>query len=283
MISQTNLPASHACSMLSVSRPTYYRWKNQDCDDTDKELREIMHEIALEFPKYGYRRMVKELSRRDHTANHKKVLRLMREEKLTCKTRKRFNPVTTQSNHGLRVYPNLVKDLVVTKPNQVWVSDITYIRLQREFVYLAVIIDLFSRKCVGWSLSRNIDTQLALDALNMAIKARKHLGFAGLIHHSDRGVQYASSLYVTRLEQESIQISMSRKGNVYDNAWAESFMKTLKTEEVYMNEYETFDDVLLNIKRFIEEVYNEKRLHSSIGYLPPNEYEKEVLNTSIEA
>lgn len=283
MISNSDLPASHACDALCFSRPTYYRLKNQKTTDRNKDLRSIMHEISLEFPRYGYRRMTKELCRRDNIVNHKKVLRLMQEEKLACKKKKTYRPVTTQSNHGLAIYPNLVKDLVVTLPNQVWISDITYIRLAREFVYLAVILDLFSRKCVGWALSRNIDAQLTLDALNMAIKERKHLGLIGLIHHSDRGVQYVSSLYVERLEEEDIKISMSRKGNVYDNAWAESFMKTLKVEEVYMNEYETFDDVYINIKQFIEEVYNEKRLHSSIGYLPPNEYEKEVLNSSIEA
>lgn len=283
MISSSGLPASDACNTLSVSRPTYYRWKKQETTDRNEDLKSIMHEISFEFPRYGYRRMTKELCRRDNPVNHKKVLRLMQEEKLTCKKKKTYRPVTTQSNHGLIVYPNLVKDSTVTLPNQVWVSDITYIRLAREFVYLAVILDLFSRKCVGWALSRNIDAQLTLDALNTAIKERKHLGLTTLIHHSDRGAQYASAIYIERLEYEGIQISMSRKGNVYDNAWAESFMKTIKVEEVYMNEYDTFDDVFVNIKRFIEEVYNEKRLHSSIGYLPPNEYEKEVLNSRIVA
>ena len=148
----------------------------------------------------------------------------------------------------------------------------------KSFVYLAVIIDLFSRKCIGWHLSNDIDTYLSLNALDMAIAARQQLGFDSLIHHSDRGVQYASNDYIQKLEEFGIKISMSRSGNPYDNAFAESFMKTLKVEEVYMNEYETFEDALKNIQRFIEEVYNEKRLHSSIGYMSPNKFEKEVLN-----
>jgi len=284
MIDTSPLPKKQACSALSMGRRSYYKWKNKVSPSyPDLDIRKGMHIIALEFPKYGYRRVTKELHRRDFLVNHKKVLRLMREEKLTCRKKKKYRPITTQSDHGLRVYPNLVKDLAVIKPNHVWVSDITYIRLQRGFVYLAVIIDLFSRKCVGWSLSGDIDTQLTLNALNMAIQERKHLSFSELIHHSDRGVQYAATAYIENLKEHGIKISMSRKGNVYDNAWAESFMKTLKVEEVYMNEYETFDDVYRNIKQFIEEVYNEKRLHSSIGYLPPNEYEQEVLNSSIEA
>ena len=284
MIDNSPLSITHACSALEVGRRSYYVWKeNIQLPDPDLKLRSVMHDIALEFPKYGYRRMTHELRRRNACANHKKVLHIMQEEKLTCKRKRAYTPITTQSGHGLTVYPNLVKDLAVIGPNHVWVSDITYIRLLREFVYLAVIIDLFSRKCVGWALSRNVDSQLALDALHMAIEKRELLGFSSLIHHSDRGVQYASATYVERLKQQGIKISMSGKGNVYDNAFAESFMKTLKVEEVYMNEYETFNDVYQNIKRFIEKVYNEKRLHSGIGYLPPNEYEKEALNKSIKA
>ena len=205
----------------------------------------------------------------------------MREEKLLCRRKKRFKPITTQSNHGLSVYPNLVKDVVVTTLNQVWVADITYIHLPREFVYLAVILDLCSRKCIGWGLGRSIDTQLALEALNRAIAARQHLGFAGLIHHSDRGVQYASQAYIDQLAAHGIAISMSGKGNAYDNAFAESFMKTLKVEEVYINEYATFDDAYTNIKLFIDMVYNEKRLHSGIGYTSPVKFEQEVLNISL--
>jgi len=202
----------------------------------------------------------------------------MLSENLLCRRKKAFKPVTTQSNHNFEVYPNLIENIQVTGLNQIWVSDITYIHLMKSFVYLAVIIDLFSRKCIGWHLSNDIDTYLSLNALDMAIAARQQLGFDSLIHHSDRGVQYASNDYIQKLEEFGIKISMSRSGNPYDNAFAESFMKTLKVEEVYMNEYETFEDALKNIQRFIEEVYNEKRLHSSIGYMSPNKFEKEVLN-----
>jgi transposase InsO family protein len=161
------------------------------------------------------------------------------------------------------------------------VSDITYIYLPLGFAYLAAILDIFSRKCIGWCLGKNIDAQLTLDALDMAIVARKHLGLSETIHHSDRGVQYASQAYTDRLKEFGIVISMSGKGNAYDNAFAESFIKTLKVEEVYINEYETFEEAYANIKHFIELVYNEKRLHSSIGYVPPNEFENEVLNIKV--
>ena len=202
----------------------------------------------------------------------------MLSENLLCRRKKAFKPVTTQSNHNFEVYPNLIENIRVTGLNQIWVSDITYIHLMKGSVYLAVIIDLFSRKCIGWHLSNDIDTYLSLNALDMAIAARQQLGFDSLIHHSDRGVQYASNDYIQKLEEFGIKISMSRSGNPYDNAFAESFMKTLKVEEVYMNEYETFEDALKNIQRFIEEVYNEKRLHSGIGYMSPNKFEREVLN-----
>ena len=281
MIEQSQLPITHACDALALSKPTYYRWRIRQEKDHDTALRPVMHEIALEFPFYGYRRVTKELHHRGERINHKRVLRLMREEELLCRRKKRFKPITTQSNHGLAVYPNLVKDVAVTRLNQIWVADITYIHLQREFVYLAVILDLFSRKCIGWGLSRSIDTQLALEALRRAIAARQNLGFAGLIHHSDRGVQYASQAYVDQLAAKGISISMSSTGNAYDNAFAESFMKTLKVEEVYINEYATFDEAYANIKQFIDRVYNEKRLHSSIGYKSPAKFEQEVLNISL--
>ena len=201
----------------------------------------------------------------------------MKQENLVCRRKNVFKPVTTMSNHNCRIYPNLAKGLIVTGLNQLWVADITYIRLPEGFAYLATIMDRFSRKCIGWSLRREIDTILTLDALDMAIKKRWKIGFLNLIHHSDQGVQYASDAYIERLNQFDIKISMSRRGNPYDNAFAESFNKTLKIEEVYINEYETFEDAFKNIKHFIELVYNKKRLHSSIGYVPPEEFERGVL------
>lgn len=278
MIASSKLAIKKACSAFLISNPTYYRWKKQNnIIDPDRKLRQIMHEIASEFPKYGYRRMTKELQRRELGINHKKVLRLMREEKLLVK-KKRRKPITTQSNHGLQKYPNLIKNLTLTGLNQVWVSDITFIHLLCEFVYLAIIMDMFSRRCIGWALSRNPDSELTLRALNMAIALRGEANVAGCIHHSDQGVQYAAKAYVGRLGQAGMKPSMGEKGNSYENAHAESFIKTIKIEEVYMNEYETMEDVYCNIKQFIEKVYNKKRLHSSIGYKPPMEFEAEVLN-----
>jgi transposase InsO family protein len=204
----------------------------------------------------------------------------MKEDNLLC-VRKKFRIMTTDSNHNLPVFPNLAKGINVTKLNQLWVADITYVQLQREYVYLAAIIERFSRKCIGWDLSRRIDGVLAMNALAMAISERKSLGFGELVHHSDQGVQYASHEYVDLLKKQGIRVSMSRRGNPYDNAFAESFMKTLKAEEVYMKEYRTFDEAYVNLKEFIEEVYNSKRLHSSIGYVPPNEFEAMILNRNV--
>lgn len=282
MIALHEIPITKACFSLEYNRRTYYNHRNQ-CNDLEKDrkINKEIHKIALEFPKYGYRRITKELQRREFTVNHKRVLKIMREENLLCRPKKRFKVITTNSNHNYLVYPNLTKDLVLTGINQLWVVDITYVHLLHECVYLAIIIDRFSRKCIGWNLSRRIDTNLALNALNGALDVRLQFGINGLIHPSDQGVQYASYEYVNRLNDFGIKISMSRKGNPYDNAFAESFMKTLKAEEVYLKEYANFAVAYSNIKTFIEEVYNKKRLHSSIGYMPPEEFEKEVLNTSI--
>lgn len=279
MIEKKELPIRRACSGLQIGKSSYYEWKMKKPKDEDTALRNEIQGIALEFPCYGYRRITHELHRRKIPINHKRVLRIIKEDNLLCRRKKTFRPVTTQSNHNCRIYPNLAKNLKVTGLNQLWVADITFIRLLQEFVYLAAIEEIFSRKCIGWSLGRNIDTTFTLNALNMALSKRKKIGFSKLVHHSDQGVQYASDEYIERLNEFGIKISMGRRGNPYDNAFAESFIKTLKTEEVYINEYETFEEAYKNIKHFIELVYNKKRLHSSIGYVPPNEFEREVLKT----
>jgi putative transposase len=284
MMQRSNLPITKAATAFDVTARGYYKWKGKkEPSDLNAEIRKEIHTIAAEFPKYGYRRITHTLRRKDEQVNHKRVLRIMREENLLVR-RKKYKPKTTQSNHGLQKYSNLVKGLVLTRINQAWVADITYIRLLHEFVYLAVIMDLFSRRCVGWALSRNPNSQLTLDALNMAIVLRGNV--QGCIHHSDQGVQYAADDYVQRLQVVGMKPSMGEVGNSYDNAFAESFIKTIKNEEVWMNEYESLEDVYQNIQQFLEEVYNKKRLHSSIGYKPPIEFEnekKEVLNTCIEA
>jgi putative transposase len=272
------ISVNRAAELLDASRSGYYKWRDKSHDpeaeiNSDVSIKEEMQKIVIEFPGYGYRRVKVELRNRNHVVNQKKVRRLMKEDNLIC-VKKRFKLQTTDSNHGEKIYPNLAKNLEVKDINRLWVADITYIQLSKEFVYLAVIIDVFSRRCIGWDLSRNIDTQLTLNALLKALQTRNKDDLKSLIHHSDQGVQYASMDYVNYLKDIGIRISMSRKGNPYDNAFAESFMKTLKYEEVYINEYRRFNDALQNIEHFIEEVYNLKRLHSSIGYKSPVEFEK---------
>jgi transposase InsO family protein len=263
---------------VGLSRSTIFRHLHEpgsaSSTNNDVELRGQIQSIALEMRSYGYRPITKELHRRGVIVNHKRVLRLLREDNLLCLRRQAFVR-TTDSNHSLTVYPNLARGLVLSNINQLWVADITYIRLRREFVYLAVILDAYSRRCIGWALSRHIDTQLTLAALCMALQTRTVQ--PGLMHHSDRGVQYAAADYVALLQEHKIQISMSRTGNPYDNAKAERFMRTLKYEEVYMNDYETLAEVLASVQHFIEAVYNRKRLHSAIGYLPPVEFEASLL------
>jgi transposase InsO family protein len=251
----------------------YHKPKEKSLEQLKEEmdLRDQIERICLDFPRYGYRRVTKQLQREGWIVNHKRVLRVMRENDLLCRIRKR-HVRTTDANHSYPVFSNLIKDLVITSINQVWVSDITYIRILTDFVYLAIILDLYSRKVIGYALSRHIDTKLTLSALWMAIRDRSPA--SGCIHHSDRGVQYASSEYVNELKKYGFQISMSRKGNPYDNATCESFLKTLKDEEVYLWEYKTIEDAERRISHFIRDVYNEKRLHSSLGYCPPNEFEE---------
>lgn len=259
---------------MSIPRSSYYHTPN--APDADGALSDRIEQIAQKHEKYGYRRMTAQLHRESISVNHKKVSRIMREKGLKVKQTRRYVK-TTDSNHPYPVFPNLIKNKPVTAINQIWVADITYIRILTAFVYLAVILDLFSRKVIGYAISRHIDTALSLEALRMAIQARNPP--AGVIHHSDQGVQYAAHDYVDDLKDNKFQISMSRKGNPYDNATAESFMKTLKTEEVYLWEYRTLEDVLKRVPYFIDQVYNEKRLHSSLGYRPPTEFEAIMIET----
>jgi transposase InsO family protein len=261
--------------MLNMARSNYYykgeKGLQKGKEDTD--IRDRIEKIVVEYERYGYRRVTAQLKRDGLKINHKRVQRIMKQEGLICKIKKRWI-TTTDSNHHFPVYQNLLKEVKVTGVNQAWVADITYIRILTAFVYLAVILDAFSRKVVGWAISLRIDTELTRAALRMAIQTRRPPD--GCIHHSDRGVQYAAHEYVYDLNAAGMKISMSRKGNPYDNAQAESFMKTLKNEEVYLWDYKTFEDVKKRIPYFIEEVYNEKRLHSALGYCPPNEYESLV-------
>jgi len=263
-----------SCRALTLPRSTYYR-RLKPTTEAKVTLRDLVQQVALEWPSYGYRRITAELHRRGQVVNRKRVLHLMREDNLLCLRKRRFIH-TTNSDHRLPVYPNLVPELAVTGCDQLWVADITYIRLGREFIYLAVILDAFSRRCLGWALERSLETELALGALRMALAARTVS--AELVHHSDRGVQYASADYTALLKEHQIRISMSRRGNAYDNAQAESFMKTLKYEEVYLREYETMAEARTSISHFLEAVYNQKRLHSALGYLPPVEFEQQNIH-----
>ena len=262
------------CALAKVSRAGFYRFPPPRCGgDAEVELRDAMQRIALQFPSYGWPRMTEELKRRGWAVNHKRVYRLMREDNLLCLRRRKF-VVTTDSAHHLPVYPNLAGEMTLTDLDQLWVADITYIRLQGEFVYLAVILDAFSRRVIGWALGRTLEDTLTLRALRMALDQRKPA--PGLVHHSDRGVQYASDDYTDLLGAHGIVISMSRKGNPYDNAKAESFMKTLKYEEVFREDYRDVTEAHASIGRFLEQVYNQKRLHSALGYRPPAEFELAV-------
>jgi putative transposase len=259
------------CQMTGLSRAGFYRWRApRAATPVDMEIRDQMQKVALESPAYGYRRITAELQESGFAVNHKRVLRMMREDNLLCVRRRAF-VVTTDSRHNLPIYPNLARELKPTAINQLWIADITYIRLRVEFVYLAVVLDAFSRRVIGWALGRTLEASLAVAALRMALVERKPP--SGLVHHSDRGVQYASLDYTEMLKQYQATISMSRKGNPYDNAACESFMKTLKYEEVYRNEYRDFDEAHASIAEFLERVYNRKRLHSALGYVPPAEFE----------
>ena len=265
-----------------VSRSSFYRFdpEHKPGADRDMELRDAIQRIALEWPCYGRPRITAELRRQGWTVNPKRVYRLMRADNLLC-VRKRKFVVTTDSNHGRRIYPNLAPALVLTGINQLWIADLTYIRLAEEFVFLAAILDAFSRRVIGWALGRTLENELTLTALRMALKHR--IVTQGLVHHSDRGVQYASTEYTDLLKENGIAISMSRRGNPYDNAACESFMKTLKYEEVYRNEYRDLTEARAAIGEFLEKVYNRKRLHSALGYVPPAEFEAQLTAQNLEA
>ena len=264
------------CQLAGVSRASYYRrWQRRKPSEEDMAVRDRVQRLALRYRYYGYRPITRLLKREGRVVNHKRVLRLMREDNLLSLRRRKF-VITTDSAHNWHVYPNLARRMQVSGINQLWVADITYVRLQQEFIYLAVILDVYSRRVVGWSLSRQLDSRFAQKALKMAWDQRRPA--PGLVHHSDRGLQYACGEYVERLESYGMTISMSRPGNPYDNAWAESFMKTLKVEEVDGRRYRNFDHAESCIGTFIEEIYNQQRLHSALDYCSPGEFEAGLRN-----
>ena len=271
---QGSITVERMCELARVSRASFYRsLKEQRPAEEETEVRSTIQQIALEHRRrYGYRRICAELRRRGMQVNHKRVLRMMRKDNLLALRRRRFM-VTTNSNHKFEVYLNLARRMKLSGMDQLWVADITYIRLKAEFVYLAVILDAFSRKVVGWALDRTLANRLTISALERAIGQRRPR--PGLVHHSDRGLQYARGEYVAVLEKFGIVASMSRPANPYDNASCESFMKTLKREEIYANRYENLEQLRTNIEEFIDQYYNQQRLHSALGYRSPEEFERE--------
>jgi len=257
---------------MGIERSTLYYQRKINTHKKQKELRirKKIENISREHPYYGYRRITAQLRRDKVIVNHKKVLKIMKELGIQGRIKRKYM-TTTNSKHNNRIYSNLIKNKELTSINQIWCADITYIRILNGFVYLSAIIDIYSRKIVGYAIGRTLSSELAITALNMAIATRNT---DNLIHHSDQGIQYTCKDYIKILKDNGIRISMSAKGNPYDNAFAESFFKTLKQEEVYLWEYGTFSDVIERIPYFIEDVYNRKRLHSSLGYRPPEEYER---------
>jgi transposase InsO family protein len=267
------LTVERMCALAGVSRAGYYRhWQTSAPRQEETAVRDAIQRVALANRRYGYRRITAQLRRQGLVVNHKRVLRLTRADNLLCLRRRSFVPVTTDSRHGWRVVPNLARGMIPTGLDQLWVADITYVHLLEEFAYLAIVLDAFSRRVVGWALERHLQASLAIAALTMAL-AERQPAYGSLIHHSDRGVQYACNDYTAVLDRHGIQASMSRVGNPYDNAQAESFMKTLKQEEVDGRDYRDIRCARREIGNFIEQVYNRQRLHSALGYRPPAEFE----------
>jgi putative transposase len=266
---------------MKLASSSYYYQPLTDLEaqqQSDALLRDHIERLQQDFPGYGYRRLGQQLRREGVVVNDKKIRRIQRKYQLFPIRWRSFKIATTDSNHNHKVYPNLLADKILTGLNQAWVADITYIRILKGFVFLAAILDRFSRKVIGWAISKRINAELCVAALKIALQERQPP--PGCIHHSDRGVQYACAEYITLLKQAQMQISMSRTANPYDNAHMESFFKTLKYEEVHLANYESYDDVIQRVPRFIEEVYNSKRLHSALGYLPPQEYEMTIQSTT---
>jgi putative transposase len=270
---QGKLSVERMCTLTQVSRAGFYRWLQRKQPGVEETaVRAGIQEVAVEHHRrYGYRRITAELRHRGMIVNHKRVLRMMQEDNLLAVRRRKFVS-TTDSRHPFEVFLNLAQRMELTAPNQLWVADLTYIRLQQEFVYMAVVLDAFSRRVVGWALNRSLRSAVAVDALQQAMDTRKPL--PGLVHHSDRGVQYASQDYIQLLQRHGATCSMSRTGNPYDNARCESFLKTLKQEEIYCREYRDLDDLRLHSNAFIDEYYNRRRLHSALGYVSPDAFEQ---------
>lgn len=270
---QGKLSVERMCTLAQISRAGFYRWlKTKEPAAEETAVRSAIQEIAVQHRRcYGYRRITAQLRQRGMVVNRKRVLRMMQEDNLLAIRTRKFVP-TTDSRHSFEVYLNLAKRMELTAPNQLWVADLTYVRVQQEFVYLAVVLDAFSRRVVGWALNRSLRSTVAVDALQQAIDERHPL--PGLVHHSDRGVQYASEDYINLLRKRGATCSMSRVGNPYDNARCESFLKTLKQEEIYCREYRDMEDLRVHSSTFIEEYYNRERLHSALGYVSPAAFEQ---------
>lgn len=266
------LSIDEACTAARVSRSGYYRRFDEHAPrQAEVELRDLIQRVALEHRCYGYRRVTAEIRLNGIIVNRKRVLRVMREDNLLSLRKRKF-VVTTDSSHTRLVYPNLIADLKLSAPNQLWVADITYIRLLEEFIFLAVVLDAFSRRVIGWQLGESLQASLAVRALDRALADRSIP--AGIIHHSDQGIQYASEDYVDRLREHGFEVSMSRKAAPWENARMESFIKTLKSEEVWLKQYRDLDHARTSIGHFLEDVYNRRRLHSALGYRPPAEFEQ---------